>query len=274
MNRGGVSGPLETHRTHAMMGPISHSHLRRSVLLKWLPRDPSRAHKEERGRRLELHRAHHASLQAILVDISHAHRPRLPFRCPIPCFRSMYQYSPSNPPKNWPNNVQYLTIPCFHPSISDNALSFLRGGSSRRTPPPPAPHSLGVIRPIMDRSHPAHGQHGLFAARKIPPRTLIVEYIGEVHSDERPTSDYDISLYRFAENGESIGVDASSMGNEARFVNDYRGIRPKPNAEFADRRTTGGDLRIGIWSLSEGMRKGDEIVVSYGKGWWTARSLS
>jgi hypothetical protein len=81
MNRGGVGGPLGTHRTHAMMGPISHSHPRRSELLKWLPRDPSRAHREERGRRLEVHRAHHASLRAILVNISHAHRPRLPFRC-------------------------------------------------------------------------------------------------------------------------------------------------------------------------------------------------
>ena len=186
----------------------------------------------------------------------------------------MYQCRPPYRPKNWPNDVQYLIIPCFHSSISNNALSFLRGDSSKRTPLPPAPHSLGVIRPITDRSHPAHGQHGLFAARKILPRTLIVEYIGEVHSDERPTSDYDVSLYRFSDSGESIGVDASSMGNEARFVNDYRGIRSKPNAEFADQRTTGGDLRIGIWSLTEGIRKGDEIVVSYGKGWWTARSLS
>ncbi|KAI9444765.1 hypothetical protein H4582DRAFT_845407 [Lactarius indigo] len=186
----------------------------------------------------------------------------------------MSQCHPPKLPKNWPTDVLYLNTPCFHPSISDNALLFLRGGSSKPTPLPPAPHSLGVIRPITDRSHPAHGQHGLFAARKIPPRTLIVEYIGEVHSDERPTSDYDVSLYRFSGNGESIGVDASSMGNEARFVNDYRGIRPKPNAGFADRRSTGGDFRMGILSLADGIRKGDEIVVSYGKGWWTARSLS
>ncbi|KAI0257097.1 hypothetical protein BJV78DRAFT_1116484 [Lactifluus subvellereus] len=177
----------------------------------------------------------------------------------------------SRPPKNWPTQVQYLTVPCFHSSISSDALSFLTGfpkGTSLQLLPR-APPSLGVIRPIVDHSHPAHGQRGLFAARKIPARTLIVEYIGEVHSDERPTSDYDVSLFRFPH--ESVGVDASRMGNEARFVNDYRGIRLKPNAEFVDQRTAGGDLRMGIWSLAEGIRKGDEIVVSYGKAWWTAR---
>jgi len=81
-----------------------------------------------------------------------------------------------------------------------------------------------------------------------------------------------MSLYRFP--GESVGVDATIMGNEARFVNDYRGIRPKPNAQFADRWAVGGDLRMGIWSLAEGIGKGDEIVASYGKAWWAARSLS
>ncbi|KAI0308248.1 SET domain protein [Multifurca ochricompacta] len=164
------------------------------------------------------------------------------------------------PPKNWPNHVQYLTVPRFHTSISTNALSFLKGSSIDGVSLPPAPRSLGAIRLIIDPSHPAHGQRGLFAAKKIPARTLIIEYIGEVHSEMRPTSNYDISLHRFP--------------MKARFVNDYRGIQPKPNAEFADRRTTGGDLRMGIWSLAEGIRKGDEIVVSYGKAWWMARSLS
>lgn len=178
----------------------------------------------------------------------------------------------ARPPKHWPTHVQYLTVPCFHSSVSKDALSFLKGGSSKAISLPPATQSLGVIRPILDPSHPVHGQCGLFAARKIPARTLIVEYTGQVHSDQRPTSDYDISLYRFP--CESVGVDASVMGNEARFVNDYRGIQPRPNAQFADRWTSGGDLRMGIWSLAEEIRKGDEIVVSYGKAWWAARSLS
>lgn len=177
----------------------------------------------------------------------------------------------AHPPKSWPAHVRYLTVPHFHPSVSGDALSFLKGCDSKGISLLSAPPSLGAIRPIVDPSHPAHGQHGLFATRKIPPQTLIVEYIGEVHSDDRPASDYDISLYRFP-GGENVGVDATAMGNEARFVNDYRGIRPKPNAQFTDRWTASGDLRMGIWSLSSGIRKGDEIVVSYGKSWWAARS--
>lgn len=66
-------------------------------------------------------------------------------------------------------------------------------------------------------------------------------------------------------------VDAACMGNEARFINDYRGIKPKPNAIFKEGRSSWGELRMSIWSDSEVIRKGDEILVSYGKSWWRAR---
>jgi len=97
--------------------------------------------------------------------------------------------------------------------------------------------------------------------------------LGEIHCDDRPSSDYDLSLYR-CQNGVSVGIDASMMGNEARFINDYRGIRTRPNAIFVERRTTKGELRMSIWSSAEGIKKGEEIVVSYGKAWWRARSPS
>jgi len=76
-----------------------------------------------------------------------------------------------------------------------------------------------------------------------------------------------------------IGMDAEKMGNEARFINDYRGIAKKPNAEFREvwdeRRSERG---MGVWTLPEvksrkekGVRKGQEILVSYGRGFWGAR---
>ena len=130
--------------------------------------------------------------------------------------------------------------------------------------------SMVVIQRISDPSHPANGQHGLFATKKIPPRTLILDYIGEVHCDERPESDYDLSLHRTLDLI-SVGVDAHSTGNEARFVNDYRGVKSRPNVIFQERRTDRGELRMSVWSGSETIKKGDELLVSYGKSWWRAR---
>ncbi|KAF9474303.1 hypothetical protein BDN70DRAFT_884964 [Pholiota conissans] len=93
---------------------------------------------------------------------------------------------------------------------------------------------------------------------------------GQIHCDERLESDYDLSLYRFP-NGLSVGIDASIMGNEARFVNDYRGITKKPNAIFVDERNESGDLQMIIRSVAE-INKGEEILVSYGKSWWKNRT--
>jgi hypothetical protein len=95
--------------------------------------------------------------------------------------------------------------------------------------------------------------------------------MGEVHCDERPNSNYDMSLYRSVDGAINIGIDAASMGNEARFINDFRGIREKQNAVFEDRRSETGELIIGIWS-SHVIKRGEEIVVSYGKSWWRCRT--
>jgi len=69
----------------------------------------------------------------------------------------------------------------------------------------------------------------------------------------------------------SVGIDASMMGNQARFINDYRGIANKPNAIFQDGRTASGDLCMNVWSSGQEIKKGEEIVVSYGKSWWKSR---
>lgn len=94
---------------------------------------------------------------------------------------------------------------------------------------------------------------------------------GEIHCDDRPNSDYDLSLHR-SQDGIHVGIDASVMGNEARFINDYRGVRSKPNAVFSDVKTDSGAMRMSIWSSGEEIKKGEEILVSYGKAWWRARS--
>jgi len=182
------------------------------------------------------------------------------------------------PPRlsQWPPGFQNITAQSYHSSVTAELLSFLcpnslLGVSGQSNQQPKG--SQVVVRPVRDQAHPANGQHGLFAAKKIPARSHILNYLGEVHCDDRPDSDYDLSLHR-TQDGISVGIDASKMGNEARFINDYRGIRPRPNAIFEERRAATGELCMSVWSGSEPIRKGDEILVSYGKSWWSARRSS
>lgn len=170
-------------------------------------------------------------------------------------------------PSHWPPNVRYIENCGYHSSVSPSTRSFIQGNSTKS---PHNPHSRVAIRLISSSSHPACGQYGLFAAKKIPPKTHILDYIGEIHCDDRPDSDYDLSLYRSLD-GVNVGVDASVMGNEARFINDFRGIRDRPNAVFSDGRMASRELRMSVWSSSEVIKKGEEILVSYGKSWWKER---
>jgi hypothetical protein len=103
-----------------------------------------------------------------------------------------------------------------------------------------------------------------------------VPYLGRTHTSFTTAikSDYDLWLDREAD----LAVDASLQGNEARFVNDYRGVKDKPNAEFGvGWSETWNELIVGFWVLGKagekkgGIRKGEEILVSYGKGFWGGR---
>lgn len=86
-------------------------------------------------------------------------------------------------------------------------------------------------------------------------------------------SDYDLCLDRELR----VGVDAHRMGNEGRMVNDYRGVPGfvRANVVFETRRVGGGDggeVRMGLWVGSRNVKKGVELCVSYGKGFWKERS--
>jgi hypothetical protein len=60
---------------------------------------------------------------------------------------------------------------------------------------------------------------------------------------------------------------------QGRFVNDYRGVpgHEKPNTIFVDARAPTGELKMTVQS-SRPIKKGEEILVSYGKAWWSART--
>ncbi|KAI1079872.1 hypothetical protein F5B20DRAFT_142188 [Whalleya microplaca] len=198
-------------------------------------------------------------------------------------------------PKNWPSSLPYLSQPSYSPDITPSQHQALKTQPPDLTTTsnpgiiprslPRGPSALARILPVRDPAHPAHGQCGLFATRALPPGSLILPYYGIVHAGgaaAHAASDYDLWLDREA----GVAVDAARAGNEARFVNDYRGVRERPNAEFREcwdvRR--GGEKGMAVFVLpagkngargrgkgGAGIAKGEEILVSYGKGFWGKR---
>jgi hypothetical protein len=197
-------------------------------------------------------------------------------------------------PKNWPPNIQYLVTPSYSKILSPTHKMTLQTRPRDALPIPPnntkGPCSLVKITNIISPSHPAVGQSGLFAAKDLKPGTFILQYLGEIHPSANPlqsenvegdpheSSNYDLSLDRESR----IGIDADKKGNEARFINDYRGVAEKPNAEFKEVWDEGrGERGMGVWVFPEGksgknkgIKKGEEILVSYGRGFWGARKTS
>jgi hypothetical protein len=189
-------------------------------------------------------------------------------------------------PKGWPSGTVYLHSPALSKKLGvDNIDRLILKKSDlpadTQVLKTSGPYSNVRITPVTDDSHPAHGQHALYATQHLPPDTFILPYLGYVHdqTDLDEASDYDLSLDR--EFG--IGVDASKMGNEARFINDYRGVATAPNAEFRDIYVEAPaakvEKRVGVFVLSagksgkraKGIGRGQEILISYGKGFWTER---
>jgi SET domain-containing protein len=186
-------------------------------------------------------------------------------------------------PKGWPSGIQYLHTPSYSKHLSGDIVAALNDKpASEKTSSLAGGPSINVaIRAIHSGEHPAHGQYGLFAAKNLPPDSVIIHYIGVIHGQDETdeTSDYDLSLDRELK----LGIDASKAGNEARFINDYRGISTKgPNADFRDTwvETNGRhERRMSVFVLpagksgkrAGGIKKGEEILVSYGKGFWNER---
>lgn len=112
-------------------------------------------------------------------------------------------------PSRWPSDVEYLRTMSYPPSLPPGVVQYIKGNG------PPAfssTKSYVAIRRIDIPTHPAHGQMGLFATKKILPRTHIVDYLGELHTDDRPSSDYDLSLYRtYDAAGSVLSVGVSSL---------------------------------------------------------------
>lgn len=123
---------------------------------------------------------------------------------------------------------------------------------------------------IADADHPACGQHGLCAAVDLVCGAWVLDYGGTVSlkSDQDASSEY---ACEFGEKGE-LTLDATHWGTEARFINDYRNTGCAQNVEFHMRRDRRGELRQGVYvSARQGVKAGEELLISYGQGFWRTR---
>lgn len=167
-------------------------------------------------------------------------------------------------PSGWPKgDVQFITD-CDWSNVSAKQRSQLRPSMNN----PKKPCKRVRIRPIDDKSHPAHGQRGLFARAALKPGSHVIDYVGVIRdsSSESKTSDYILAFT------EDLSIDAEERGNEARFINDFRGTGGQQNVRF-DLYESHGGKRLGVFVMSKPIRKGEELLVTYGRGFWKARGL-
>ena len=173
-------------------------------------------------------------------------------------------------PKNWLTNIEFLKSNKWH----EPPPEYYQNGNSSASKIPIVAQSLPsicplvCIRPIKDPAHPANGEFGLFALKNISEKQLLLEYRGFVTADKNTSQTSDYTLHFDGD----YSIDAEFMGNEARFLNDYRGIGEHPSVKFDLFRDGKGALRMGVFSIRP-IKKGSEILINYGKGFWKERGL-
>lgn len=172
--------------------------------------------------------------------------------------------SPAGLPADWPVDVEFVGDLHFDAGLPAEAVLRYRGDGESAPRRPAACRRVRIAR-ITDPSHPACGERGLFAALPLRKGTRVIDYLGRVCADN-PASDYVADYGDEAE----LAIDAARMGNEARFINDYRNTGRRPNADLRNRRRRGGGLRLAVYAAAD-IATGEEVLVSYGKPFWKAR---
>ncbi|KAG0178598.1 hypothetical protein DFQ29_003256 [Apophysomyces sp. BC1021] len=192
------------------------------------------------------------------------------------------------PPSGWTPDVNYIDTLAWSPDVPADVRALFEPKKGQQedlrsinfmnehvnltgTFAPPKEQKRNIkIKKITDTTHPCCGAYGLFAAQTLQPRQLILDYLGVVeYKTYDPTSDYVLRL------GQDLSIDAARFGNEARFCNDFRGVGGGPNVcflNYLDEQTK--HIRVGIFVAgNRKIKKGEELLVTYGKSFWTNRGM-
>ena len=110
--------------------------------------------------------------------------------------------------------------------------------------------------------------YGVFAKEDIPPYSTLNHYAGLLMLDEEIDPDHD-STFSFTEY-KTFSIDAMKHGNWCRFMNHCPEKEPKNNAiPWEYYHETGP--KIVFTSGAKGIKKGKQILYSYGDDYWTEK---
>lgn len=211
-------------------------------------------------------------------------------------------------PQHWPRNVLYLSSDNqWHPQTTKETADRYHGLSQAGDPAKEAlwaavkqemdvgdipvqsyaPKRLQQLVRIaaLPSTHPCYRSSGegmgLFALKTLKPKAYLFDYLGcyvqddlldghateevkDVEAVRMEESDYVLHLYS------DLNIDAGKMGNEARFINDFRGVAPRPNVYFETYYDpTTDQLRAGVFSMQHPIAPGEELVTTYGvENYW------
>ena len=178
----------------------------------------------------------------------------------------------------WPANVTFSNNYDWEPSVSADLKEKYCPSNKIRQRANLFSRNVYFKR-ITDKDHPACGEMGLYCAlAHAKPGQWLLDYVGRVTlgEDQNKQSDY---VSDFGEHSE-LACDADALGNEARFLNDFRNTGRYPNVEFNFRRDKHGEFRQGVYVKEvkeakekgfDGIKKDEELLVSYGKSYWRSR---
>ena len=170
---------------------------------------------------------------------------------------------PEGPPLvrggEWPAEVRYTNNYHWGEDVPPELRAQYRPARVRQRAARPCRRTFSAR--ITEPSHPAVGENGLFAAIDLPCGAWVIDYVGAITlgANEDRSSDY---VCDFGEKSE-LALDAKTVGNEARFVNDYRNTGKRASVEFRLRRDALGEMRQGVFVCAkEGVTKGEELLIS------------
>ena len=149
------------------------------------------------------------------------------------------------PPKHWPHEEATYTDRNVYDGPPKTVVG-LPGVTPRR---------------IDDPRHPCHGAFGLFAKRAWQPFEVVGEYVGRVRPPD-VEGHYVLALESDVPHLESLSIDAASVGNELRFVNDFRGVGHEPNVTFQSCTIASRPAQLLV--VTKPVPTGGELLTDYG----------